>query len=124
MTAPEKKPWLSPDRTRIVLGLVGDKWSLLVVCNLKEGPRRFTELKRAVDGISQRMLTVTLRGLERDGLLTRTIRQVMPPHVTYELTGTGKTLSEAAMPLLEWTAENLPDIDEARTRFDSLQDRT
>ncbi|MFI7090281.1 winged helix-turn-helix transcriptional regulator [Streptomyces lydicus] len=73
-------------RARVVLGMVGDEWSPLVVCRLDQGPRRFTELKRAVDGISQRMLTVTLRSLERDGILTRTVHNVMPPHVTYELT--------------------------------------
>jgi len=78
-------------RTREVLDIVGDKWSLLVVRNLSQGPRRFTELKRAIDGISQRMLTVTLRGLERDGILTRTVRNVtgksldadVKPTVTY-----------------------------------------
>ena len=73
-------------RIRVVLGMVGDKWSLLVVCHLRRGPMRFTELKRAVEDISQRMLTVTLRGLERDGIVTRTVHDAMPPHVTYELT--------------------------------------
>ena len=67
-----------PCRTSDVLGIVGDKWSLLVVRNLSQGPRRFTELKRATTGISQRMITVTLRSLERDGILTRTVHKVMP----------------------------------------------
>src|ERR1035437_6447273 len=68
-------------RVREVLDLVADKWSLYVVSYLGDGPRRFTELKRGIDGISQRMLTVTLRGLERDGIIERTVYQVMPPHV-------------------------------------------
>jgi DNA-binding HxlR family transcriptional regulator len=106
-------------RTSEVLDIVGDKWSLLVVRNLSTGPRRFTELKRAIDGISQRMLTVTLRSLERDGILTRTVRNVMPPHVSYELTPMGQTLREATAPLLEWSLAHLARIDDARAVYDS-----
>ena len=109
-------------RTREVLDIVGDKWSLLVVRNLSQGPRRFTELKRAIDGISQRMLTVTLRGLERDGILTRTVRNVMPPHVSYELTPMGRTLREATAPLLEWSITHLTHIDAARAVYDARPD--
>ncbi|WP_414641864.1 winged helix-turn-helix transcriptional regulator [Amycolatopsis sp.] len=105
-------------RTRAVLDIVGDKWALLVVRMLKDGPLRFTELKRAVEGISQRMLTVTLRDLERDGLLTRTVHAVMPPHVSYELTPMGRTLREAAAPLLEWSVRHMPQIDAARAAYD------
>ncbi|MDI9830690.1 helix-turn-helix domain-containing protein [Streptomyces sp. KAU_LT] len=108
-----------PCRTREVLGIVGDKWSLLVVRNLSQGPRRFTELKRATTGISQRMLTVTLRSLERDGILTRTVHNVMPPHVSYELTPMGATLREATAPLLEWSIRYLDDIEAARATYDS-----
>jgi len=108
-----------PCQAREVLGIVGDKWALLVVRTLKDEPRRFTELKRAVDGISQRMLTVTLRDLERDGLLTRTVREVMPPHVSYELTAMGRTLREATAPLLEWSIAHLPHIDAARAAYDN-----
>ncbi|MYT70389.1 MULTISPECIES: helix-turn-helix domain-containing protein [unclassified Streptomyces] len=108
-----------PCRAREVLGMVGDKWSLLVVRRLSEGPRRFTELKRSVDGISQRMLTVTLRGLERDGILTRTVRNVMPPHVSYELTPMGRTLREATAPLLEWSLAHLEHIGAARASYDA-----
>ncbi|GGX59488.1 winged helix-turn-helix transcriptional regulator [Streptomyces minutiscleroticus] len=111
-----------PCRAREVLGIVGDKWSLLVVRNLRQGPRRFTELKRAVDGISQRMLTVTLRSLERDGILTRTVHNVMPPHVSYELTPLGRTLREATAPLLEWSVANLARIDAARAAYDTRPD--
>jgi DNA-binding HxlR family transcriptional regulator len=106
-------------RTRVVLDIVGDKWSLLVVRNLRDGPRRFTELKRAIDGISQRMLTVKLRNLERDGILTRTVHNVMPPHVSYELTDMGNTLREATAPLLAWSVAHLARIDEARAAYDS-----
>ena len=106
-------------RTRVVLDIVGDKWSLLVVRHLSHGPRRFTELKRDVDGISQRMLTVTLRSLERDGILTRTVHNVMPPHVSYELTTMGRTLRTAAAPLLEWSIAHLARIDAARADYDA-----
>ena len=106
-------------RARIVLDLIGDKWSLLVVRSLRHGPRRFTEIKRDIDGISQRMLTVTLRGLERDGILTRTVLDVMPPHVSYDLTAMGVTLRRAAAPLLSWSVAHLPEIDAARAAFDA-----
>jgi DNA-binding HxlR family transcriptional regulator len=109
-------------RARVVLGIVGDKWSLLVVRNLRHGPRRFTELKRDIDGISQRMLTVTLRSLERDGVLTRTVHNVMPPHVSYELTPMGKTLRAATAPLLEWSITHLAHIDAARAEYDARAD--
>jgi len=107
-----------PCQAREVLGIVGDKWALLVVRMLKDGPRRFTELKRSIDGISQRMLTVTLRDLERDGILTRTVVAVMPPHVEYELTTMGRTLREATAPLLEWSIAHLPRIAAARAQYD------
>ncbi|MET7296622.1 helix-turn-helix domain-containing protein [Streptomyces griseoloalbus] len=109
-------------RTRVVLDIVGDKWSLLVVRNLRNGPRRFTELKRAIDGISQRMLTVTLRSLERDGILTRTVHSVMPPRVSYELTEMGITLREATAPLLDWSVAHLARIDDARAAYDARTD--
>lgn len=105
-------------RVREVLDLVADKWSLYTVSYLGDGPRRFTELKRGIDGISQRMLTVTLRGLERDGILTRTVYQVMPAHVAYELTPVGKTLLPATAPLIEWTSQHLAGIDQARQEYD------
>ena len=106
-------------RPREVLDIVGDKWSLLVVRNLKDGPRRFTELKRSIDGISQRMLTVTLRSLERDGVLTRTVLNVMPPNVSYQLTPMGTGLREATAPLLEWSLKHLALIDAARAEYDA-----
>jgi DNA-binding HxlR family transcriptional regulator len=106
-------------RAREVLDLVADKWSLYVVSFLGDGPRRFTELKRGIDGINQRMLTVTLRGLERDGILTRTVYNVMPPHVTYELTAMGAELLTATAPLIAWSEQHLADIDNARVSYDT-----
>ena len=99
--------------------IVAEKWSLLVVTALGAGPRRFTELKRGIDGISQRMLTVTLRSLERDGIVTRTVLEVMPPNVSYRLTPMGTALLEAAEPLLRWGGENLPKIQTARAAYDT-----
>jgi DNA-binding HxlR family transcriptional regulator len=107
-----------PCRAREVLDLVADKWSLYVVSFLGAGPRRFTELKRGVEGINQRMLTVTLRGLERDGILTRTVYNVMPPHVAYELTPMGAELLTATSPLIAWSEQHLADIDAARSNYD------
>ncbi|GAA4572596.1 winged helix-turn-helix transcriptional regulator [Planotetraspora kaengkrachanensis] len=105
-------------RAREVLDLVADKWSLGVVDTLGAGPMRFGELKRSIVGISQKMLTVTLRGLERDGILTRTVYAVMPPNVTYELTAMGRTLLDATRPLVRWSLQNIEAIDEARAEFD------
>ncbi|MBF8191774.1 helix-turn-helix transcriptional regulator [Nonomuraea sp. K274] len=110
-------------RAREVLDLVANKWSLGVVDTLGAGPKRFTELKRSIEGISQRMLTVTLRGLERDGILTRTVYSVMPPNVTYELTTMGKTLLDATRPVVQWSLDNIPAIDTARAEFDSRANR-
>ena len=105
-------------RVREVLDLVADKWSLYVVSVLGDGPQRFNQLKRSIDGISQRMLTVTLRGLERDGILTRTVHEVMPPKVVYELTSMGRTLLKATSPLVDWSTRHLMHIDAARERYD------
>jgi DNA-binding HxlR family transcriptional regulator len=104
-------------RNREVLDIVADKWSLLVVRNLRDSPRRFTELKRGIDGISQRMLTLTLRNLERDGILTRTVHNVMPPNVSYQLTPMGTTLLEATAPLMDWSIRHLALIDAARAEY-------
>ena len=120
-TAAPASPLSGPDgcRAREVLDLVADKWSLAVVDTLGAGPMRFSELKRAIGGISQRMLTVTLRGLERDGILTRTVYAVMPPNVTYELTTMGGTLLQATRPVVQWSLENIAAIDAARAEFDA-----
>lgn len=101
-----------------VLARVGDKWSVLVVMLLKDGPRRFNEIKRMVGGISQRMLTLTLKGLERDGMVTRTVFPTIPPRVDYELTDLGRSLSEPVMALGTWALTHMGEIDTARARFD------
>lgn len=102
-----------------VLARVGDKWSVLVIMLLQDGPRRFNELKRTIGGISQRMLTLTLRGLERDGLVTRTMYPTIPPRVDYALTDLGRSLAEPVKALGEWAYGNMTDIEQARQSFDA-----
>ena len=104
---------------RDLLDRLGDKWSLLVVELLGEGTQRFTELRREIDGISQRMLTLTLRRLERDGLVRRTVHPVVPPRVDYDLTPLGRTLLDAVAPLVTWTRNHRDEIAAARAGFDS-----
>jgi len=106
---------------REVLHRVGDKWSVQIVALLGDGPQRFSELRRSIEGISQRMLTLTLRGLERDGLVTRTVFPEIPPRVEYELTRLGQTLLEPISGLAEWAAAYRTSIQEARERFDTKQ---
>jgi DNA-binding HxlR family transcriptional regulator len=106
-------------RVREILERVGDKWSLFVISRLGDGPKRFTAIKRSVDGISQRMLTVTLRGLERDGIVSRTMYPVMPPRVEYELTSLGRTLLDAVGALMAWADAHLDEVDAARAAFDA-----
>jgi DNA-binding HxlR family transcriptional regulator len=104
---------------REILDRIGDKWSVLVVALLGEGPKRFSELRRTIDGISQRMLTLTLRGLERDGLVKRTMFPSIPPRVDYELTELGRTLLEPIMALSAWAEKHRSTIQEARNRYDA-----
>ena len=101
-----------------ILSRVGDKWSILVVMLLGDGPMRFNELRRRVGGISQRMLTLTLRGLERDGYLTRTVFPSVPPRVDYELTALGHSLLIPVRALGAWALQNADEIEDARRRFD------
>ena len=102
-----------------VLARVGDKWSVLIVMLLGDGPRRFSEIKRMVGGISQRMLTLTLRGLERDGLVTRTVFPTIPPRVDYALTDLGRSLSAPVQALGDWARANQDRIEAARRQFDA-----
>jgi DNA-binding HxlR family transcriptional regulator len=106
---------------RDLLDRLADKWSLLVVELLGYGRRRFTELRREIDGISQRMLTLTLRQLERDGLVLRTVHPVVPPRVDYELTPLGVSLLDAVAPLVTWTREHRDEITTARADYDATQ---
>jgi DNA-binding HxlR family transcriptional regulator len=101
-----------------VLARVGDKWSVLIIVLLGDGPKRFNEIKRMVGGISQRMLTLTLRGLERDGLVKRTHFPIIPPRVDYELTQLGQSLWEAVKPLGAWAQDHVKYITRARVSFD------
>jgi len=105
-----------------VLTRVGDKWSVLVIMMLIDGPVRFNELKRKIGGISQRMLTLTLRGLERDGLVTRTVFPTIPPRVDYELTDLGRGLSQPVEALGKWAYDHRTEIEDARARFDRRND--
>jgi DNA-binding HxlR family transcriptional regulator len=113
-----------PDECRAiseVLARVGDKWSVLVVSVLGGGPQRFNELRRGLGSISQRMLTLTLRGLERDGLVKRTIFPTIPPRVDYELTPLGRSLLDPVTALSAWARSNRPAIEKARQRFDTAR---
>ena len=104
-----------------ILGRVGDKWTVLVVGYLSAGPMRFSELKRGIGGISQKMLTITLRGLERDGFVTRTVFPSIPPRVDYELTDLGRELRVPVNALGEWARVNIARVKQARERFDNAQ---
>jgi DNA-binding HxlR family transcriptional regulator len=101
-----------------VLARIGEKWSVLIIIMLSEKTRRFSELKRAIGGVSQRMLTLSLRGLERDGLVKRTVFPVVPPRVEYELTPLGRSLQAPVSALGEWAQSHLAEIDAARETFD------
>jgi DNA-binding HxlR family transcriptional regulator len=104
---------------RTILDRIADKWSLLVICVLADGVHRFGELLREIDGISQRMLTLTLRQLEREGLVTRTVFPVVPPRVDYELTPLGSTLLDTIQTLVAWAGEHGNEIVAARAAYDA-----
>jgi DNA-binding HxlR family transcriptional regulator len=105
-----------------VLNRVGDKWSMMIVMILADGPMRFSELKRTIDGISQRMLTLSLRGLERDGLVSRTVTPTIPPRVDYELTELGQSLRIPVKALGDWAIEHIECIRAAQQRYDAMID--
>ncbi|WP_223198455.1 winged helix-turn-helix transcriptional regulator [Solihabitans fulvus] len=103
---------------RDVLDRVGDKWSVLVMALLGDGSRRYSELRRGIDGISQRMLTLTLRSLERDGLVERTVTPSSPPRVDYGLTAVGETLSVEVSSLIRWAEQHREYVGTSRIRYD------
>lgn len=103
--------------TRWVMDRVGDKWSVLIIGLLDDGTKRFSELQRCIGGISQKMLTQTLRNLERDGLVTRTIYAEVPPRVEYSLTPLGQTLCEPVAALRQWAESNIGEVTAAQARF-------
>ncbi len=101
-----------------ILSRIGDKWSLLVIRQLGDGPLRFSQIKRSLGSISQKMLTATLRGLERDGFITRTVFPTVPPRVDYELTALGHDLLDPVRQLGDWAMKNAERIERARKRYD------
>ncbi|MET9682130.1 winged helix-turn-helix transcriptional regulator [Streptomyces coeruleorubidus] len=108
-------------QVRQILDRIADKWSLLVIALLENRRLRFTELRREIDGVSQRMLTVTLRSLERDGLVKRTVHPVVPPRVEYELTSLGRTLHATIQSLVTWTERHQEEIASARSAYDARE---
>jgi DNA-binding HxlR family transcriptional regulator len=104
-----------------LLSRIGDKWTVLTVMMLADGPKRFNELKRMIGGVSQRMLTLTLRGLERDGIVTRTVFPTIPPRVDYELTELGHSLRVPLQTLGDWAFRNIAAVEQARREFDAAQ---
>ena len=108
---------LSQDcESRQALDRIADKWTCLIVYALLDGPRRHGELRRMIEGISQKMLTQTLRSMEADGLVERDVVEVIPPHVEYSLTPLGQTLSEPLVAICRWAMEHLPELQAARAR--------
>jgi DNA-binding HxlR family transcriptional regulator len=105
-----------------LLSRIGDKWTVLVVTTLANGSKRFNELRREIPSVSQRMLTLTLRNLERDGLVSRTVTPSIPPRVDYELTELGKSLVGPLHGLEIWALDHVGAIHEAQARFDAEQD--
>lgn len=106
-------------RANEIISLIGDKWSVHVVMLLGRGKHRFSEIKRSVDGVSQKMLTTTLRGLERDGYVKRTVYPTIPPKVEYELTVLGQELLVPLSALGAWAIENYDRVFQARTTYDA-----
>jgi DNA-binding HxlR family transcriptional regulator len=106
---------------RAVLTRIGDKWSVLVIALLGDSTKRFSEIKRMIAGISQRMLTLTLRGLERDGIVVRTVFPTVPPRVEYALTPLGRTLLKTVVELTTWANDNRREIERARSAFDTRE---
>jgi len=105
-----------------LLSRIGDKWTVLVVQTLSDGPRRFNELRREIPSVSQRMLTLTLRNLERDGLVSRTVTPTIPPRVDYELTELGQSLQKPICGLATWAMDHVGEIHAAQARFDDQRE--
>lgn len=121
MPAPRQPPHLPGDCHAVasILSRIGDKWTVLIIIMLADGPQRFNALKRAIGGISQRMLTLTLRALERDGLVRRTAFPTVPPKVQYDLTPLGHSLRGPIEALGDWAFAHVPIVEMARREFDS-----
>lgn len=108
-------------RVSTILSRIGDKWTVLVVRQLGDGPRRFSEIRRGLGSISQKMLTTTLRGLERDGFVNRTVFPTIPPRVDYELTPLGHDLLKPVQELAEWALRNAERVERSQARFDEAE---
>jgi DNA-binding HxlR family transcriptional regulator len=115
----ELDPYRKGCPTRRILDLVGDRWTVLVVGSLRDEPLRFSEIARRVEGVSQKMLTQTLRALERDGLVTRTVHAEVPPRVEYELTRSGRSLLAPLKALESWSIEHFVDVHRSQERYDN-----
>ena len=120
MSAPGANP-VDCRRVSEILNLIGDKWTMQVVVVLRDDARRFNELKRQVNGISQQMLTRTLKMLERDGLVERTVRSTSPPQVAYALTPFGRSLAEPVRLLAQWALANIDTLNDNRLRYDGRE---
>ena len=127
MTAAQKRvhakaefdAYLAACPSRLLLDRISDKWVTLVICSLEDGPQRFSEVSRRLAGVSQKMLTQTLRTLERDGLVTRTVTPTVPVRVDYELTALGQSLVPVMRALKNWSEANIGEIIDARAAYDS-----
>ena len=127
MTAAQKRvhakaefdAYLAACPSRLLLDRISDKWVTLVICSLEDGPQRFSEVSRRLAGVSQKMLTQTLRTLERDGLVTRTVTASVPVTVTYELTGLGHSLQRVIHGLKDWAESNMGEVLAARSSYDA-----
>jgi DNA-binding HxlR family transcriptional regulator len=120
MRVPPNEPGTHPDCRKVnqILGRMGDKWTILTIAMLAKQPRRFNELKRLIGGISQQMLTRTLKALERDGMLTRMVHPTVPPQVEYGLTNLGSSLAVPLMQLAMWVLDHLSEIEAHRASYD------
>jgi DNA-binding HxlR family transcriptional regulator len=116
MTTEPQHPFPNCRRVGDILARIGDKWTILLLMAIGDRRMRFGELHRAISGVSQRMLTVTLRNLEHDGILIRTVYPTIPPRVEYELSDRGRSLKLALVPIAKWALENQAEIEEARQR--------
>ena len=121
--ASAERPHETTALVRDVLERIGDKWSVIVICRLDGQPRRFNELRRLTEGITQRMLSATLQRLQRDGLVSRTVFPTVPPQVEYALTPRGESLHGVLNQLVLWTDEHLEGIRESRADYDARSDR-
>ena len=112
------KPGFGDDQLRQAIGLIADKWTVMVVHTLAQGTRRYSELQRAIGGVSQKVLTQNLRTLERNGLVERVVHPVVPPRVEYSLTPLGETLTDLLGALCTWAEDHFAEVEAARARYD------